>query len=95
MGMEQRTTARIFLYETLFMGGISLVGGILLGTLLSQFITSIIMSSFDVPYQIYFSLFPDTCLETVIVFVLTFLLIGLGNVRAYQQNEDHRHVKCR
>lgn len=82
MGMEQRTTARIFLYETLFMGGISLVGGILLGTLLSQFITSIIMSSFDVPYQIYFSLFPDTCLETVIVFVLTFLLIGLGNVRA-------------
>ncbi|WP_034868701.1 FtsX-like permease family protein [Clostridium lundense] len=87
MGMEQRTTAYLFFMETLLMGLMAILGGILLGVLLSQLISAIIMTSFGQQYQLYFSLFPDTVLWTLLFFLSLFLIIGFSNVRQIRKQK--------
>ena len=65
IGMEQRTVAFIFFVETMIMGAISIILGILLGIGLSQIVGYIVVQSFGVEWQPYLSLFPDTILFTL------------------------------
>ncbi|MBH1939310.1 ABC transporter permease [Mobilitalea sibirica] len=81
LGMEQKSVAFLFFVETLIMGLISIVIGIILGAFFSQVLTSNIMSFFEEEYHMYFSLFPDTVLITVIGFCAVFILIGFLNIR--------------
>lgn len=101
MGMEQRTTARLFFAETLCMGMVALVIGILLGALLSQFITAMLLSAYNRAFRASWMLFPDTIFQTVAFFLLCFCVVGLWNVKvlrklplvsmlsADRQNESH------
>ena len=52
LGMEQRTTAWLFFGETFLMGLLSLGLGIPLGSLLSQFITAMLLSSYGQSFQL-------------------------------------------
>lgn len=81
LGMEQKTTAFLFFCETFVMGLMAIGIGILLGGLLSQFVTSVVLHSFGVPYKFFFPFFPDTIMITGIFFVLIFCLVGLRNIR--------------
>ncbi len=63
------------------MGLIAIAAGIILGALLSQIITAMLLHTFSQTYQFYFQLYPDTLLLTVAFFVLTFAIVGLFNIR--------------
>lgn len=81
MGMEQKTMGLLFFEETFLLGMISVVLGIFLGAVASQFITAMLLSSFGMSYSFAWTLFPDTVILTVGFFSLCQLLVGLGNVR--------------
>lgn len=81
LGMEQKTTAFLFFCETFVMGLMAIGIGILLGGLLSQFVTSMVLYSFGKAYKFFFPFFPDTMMLTGVFFVLIFCLVGFGNIR--------------
>lgn len=65
MGMEQSMIAGLFFIETLVMGLFSLVLGIALGVIFSQFITAMLLQIFQKPFAFSFMLFPDTVFLTI------------------------------
>lgn len=79
IGVEKKQIAKIFFYEILSMGMIALFIGVLLGTILSQFINMILMNLYNQEYKFFISLFPDTVFITVIFFLMAFLVIGFTN----------------
>ena len=83
IGMEQ--SAFIFFMETMIMGAISIILGILLGIGLSQIVGYIVVQSFEVEWQLYLSLFPDTILFTLLFFGAIFIVIGIRNIRTVRQ----------
>ena len=85
IGMEQRTVALIFFMETIIMGAVAIVLGILLGMLLSQFISLIVVQSFGIAWELHFSLFPDTIFFTVLFFGTIFLVMGLKNIHTVRR----------
>ena len=85
MGMEQKTTALLFFAETLIMGAAALVIGIFAGVLLAQIITAMQLKSLGYPYQVTWTLYPDTCLLTILFFLASFTVIGLMNVRTIRK----------
>lgn len=103
MGMEQHTIGWLFFAETMVMGALSIVIGIALGVLCSQFITAMLLSSYGSNYQFTWTLFPDTVLLTVCFFLLSLSVIGIGNIRTiqktkiitmlYAENQNEPHLK--
>ena len=87
MGMEQRTIGRLFFAEALIIGGAAVILGIGLGAVCSQFITALLLTSYDRPYQPAWTLFPDTALWTAAVFLLIFLVVGLSNTRVIRRTK--------
>lgn len=87
MGMEQKTVGRLFFAETFVMGMISIAIGIFLGAFCSQFITAMLLTSYGKSYELTWTLFPDTALLTVGVFVLSFLVVGLFNTRTIRKTK--------
>lgn len=85
MGMEQKMIGRIFFAETLIMGIVSILIGIFLGVFCSQFITAMLLSAYGKPYELSWTLFPDTVLWTVAFFVSSFLVVGIFNTRTIQK----------
>lgn len=59
--------------------------GIPLGSLLSQFITAMLLSSYGQSFQLSWALFPDTAALTLLFFSLSFFVVGLFNVRSIQK----------
>lgn len=87
MGMEQKTIGRIFFAETLIMGMISILIGIFFGVFCSQFITAMLLTAYEKPYEISWTLFPDTVLWTVAFFVFSFLVVGIFNTHSIQKTK--------
>lgn len=85
MGMEQRTLSRLFFAETFIMGMAAIIIGIMLGSLCSQFLTAMLLSSYGQPYRLSWMLFPDTTALTLAFFALSFLFVGLFNVRSIRK----------
>ena len=81
LGMEQKTIGLLFFGETFFLLIFSVSVGILLGMIVSQVITAMLLASFGEPYAFSWSFFPDTVLLTVGFFVVCQILVGVGNVR--------------
>ena len=70
LGMEQKTIGLLFFGETFFLLIFSVSVGILLGMVVSQVITAMLLASFGEPYAFSWSFFPDTVLLTVGFFVV-------------------------
>ncbi len=87
MGMEQKTIGRIFFAETAMMGICSIIMGIFLGTLCSQIITAMLLTTYEKSYELSWTLFPDTVLLTVCFFMLSFLLVGIWNIHTIQKTK--------
>jgi putative ABC transport system permease protein len=85
--MEQKSVAFLFFIESITMGITAIFIGILLGTFFSQLLTLKVMNFFKEEYHIYFSLYPDTVLITFIVFVITFIMIGILNIRTIRKSK--------
>lgn len=87
MGMEQKTIGRIFFAETLIMGMLSILIGIFFGVFCSQFITAMLLTAYGKPYEISWTLFPDTVLLTMVFFVASFFVVGIFNTRTIQKTK--------
>lgn len=87
MGMEQKTIGRIFFAETLIMGMVSILIGIFFGVFCSQFITAMLLTAYGRPYEISWTLFPDTVLWTAAFFMFSFLAVGIFNTRTIQKTK--------
>ena len=87
MGMEQKTIGRIFFAETLIMCMFSILIGIFCGVFCSQFITAMLLTAYGKPYEISWTLFPDTVLLTVVFFVASFFVVGIFNTRTIQKTK--------
>lgn len=87
MGMEQKTIGRIFFAETLIMGIFSILTGIFFGMFCSQFITAMLLTAYGKPYEISWTLYPDTVLLTVVFFVASFFVVGIFNTRTIQKTK--------
>ena len=85
MGMEQKTIGILFLAETFVMGVIAIMLGIIFGMFGSQLITAMVMSVYDKDFRITWTLFPDTVLLTIGFFVLSFIAVGILNLRAIRR----------
>lgn len=81
MGMKQKTIGLLFLAETLVMGAVSILTGIFLGVLCSQFITAMLLDSYGKSYTLTWTLFPDTVLLTFGFFTAGLLLVGVFNFK--------------
>ncbi len=85
MGMEQKAIGMLFLAETFVMGAIAIMLGILFGMFGSQLITAMVLSAYDEEFHITWTLFPDTVLLTIGFFVLSYIVVGILNLRAIKR----------
>lgn len=87
IGMEQSTIARLFFVESLIMGIFSLIVGIGLGGVFSQFITAMLLQMYHKPFEFSFMLFPDTIILTILFFCICFATVGLSQVRTIRKTK--------
>ncbi|MFR0991136.1 MAG: ABC transporter permease, partial [Anaerobutyricum hallii] len=71
----------------LIMGMFSILIGIFCGVFCSQFITAMLLTAYGKPYEISWTLFPDTVLLTVVFFVASFFVVGIFNTRTIQKTK--------
>ncbi|MGX8851140.1 FtsX-like permease family protein [Amedibacillus sp. YH-ame10] len=79
LGMPKRKISKILVYETFVIGLTSLVIGMLLGLLLSQILTAVSASLFDVTLNYRFVFSPSATIVTLLAFGGIFLLTMLFN----------------
>lgn len=81
LGIDQRKVSFMFFIETFCIGMASILCGLILGSLLSQVLTSIILLSVNQEFNFSFKIYSDTILKTIVFFASMFGLIGIINIR--------------
>lgn len=80
LGMPKNKISRILCYETIFIGLVSLVFGLILGFLLAQGLTVLTASLFAAPITNYHFIFSmNSCILTIISFTFIFLIVMIFN----------------
>lgn len=80
LGMSKRKISTILFFETLFIGIISLIVGLFLGVVLSQFMSLIVANMFDANMTKFTFVFSSSaCLKTVIYFAIMYLFVMIFN----------------
>lgn len=80
LGMSKRKISVILFFETLLIGIVSLVAGLVIGTILSQFMSVIVANMFDADmtkFKIIFSM--KACVKTLIYFAIMYVLVMIFN----------------
>lgn len=76
LGMSKRKISAILFFETLLIGIVSLVAGLVIGTILSQFMSVIVANMFDADmtkFKFIFSM--KACVKTLIYFAIMYVLV--------------------
>ena len=80
LGMSKRKISMILFFETLLIGVISLVLGLLLGTVLSQFMSLLVANMFEADMTSFKFIFSTSaCIKTLIYFGVMYLLVMIFN----------------
>lgn len=80
LGMSKRKVSTLLLIETLLVGAISLIVGLIVGVCLSQFMSVIVVNMFEsdmTKYEFVFS--AKTCVKTLVYFGIMYLVVMLFN----------------
>ena len=80
LGMSKRKISAILFFETLLIGIVSLVAGLGIGTILSQFMSVIVANMFDADmtkFKFIFSM--KACIKTLIYFAIMYVLVMIFN----------------
>ena len=80
LGMSKRKISVILFFETLLIGIVSLVAGLVIGTILSQFMSVIVANMFDADmtkFEFIFSM--KACIKTLIYFAIMYVLVMIFN----------------
>ena len=81
LGMSKRKISAILFFETLLIGIVSLVVGLLLGTVLSQFMSILVANLFDADMTKFkFTFSSKACVKTLLYFTIMYLLVMVFNV---------------
>ena len=80
LGMSKRKISMILFFETLFIGIISLVIGLGIGVILSQFMSLLVANMFEANLKEFvFTFSMSACLKTMIYFGMMYLLVMIFN----------------
>lgn len=80
LGMSKRKISTILFFETLFIGIISLIVGLFLGVVLSQFMSLIVANMFDANMTKFTFVFSSSaCIKTIIYFAIMYLFVMVFN----------------
>ena len=80
LGMSKRKISMILFCETLLIGTISLIVGLALGFILSQFMSMLVANMFDANMTQFTFIFSSTaCIKTIIYFTIMYLLVMIFN----------------
>lgn len=80
LGMSKRKISAILFFETLLIGIVSLVAGLVIGTILSQIMSVIVANMFDADmtkFKFIFSM--KACVKTLIYFAIMYVLVMIFN----------------
>lgn len=80
LGMSKRKISVILFFETLLIGIVSLVAGLVIGTILSPFMSVIVANMFDADmtkFKFIFSM--KACVKTLIYFAIMYVLVMIFN----------------
>ena len=80
LGMGKRQISKIILMETIFVGIISLIGGLIIGIFASQFMSILVAKMFEADmseFQFVFS--KDACIKTCIYFAVMYIAVMIFN----------------
>lgn len=80
LGMSKRKISVILFFETLLIGIVSLVAGLVIGTILSQFMSVIVANMFDADmtkFKFIFSM--KACVKILIYFAIMYVLVMIFN----------------
>lgn len=80
LGMSKRKISAILFFETLLIGIVSLFAGLVIGTILSQFMSVIVANMFDADmtkFKFIFSM--KACVKTLIYFAIMYVLVMIFN----------------
>ena len=80
LGMSKRKISAILFFETLLIAIVSLVAGLVIGTILSQFMSVIVANMFDADmtkFKFIFSM--KACVKTLIYFAIMYVLVMIFN----------------
>ena len=81
LGMSKKQISKILILENIFIGIISLVAGIILGIISSQFMSVFVAKMFEAnmtKYEFVFS--QSACIKTILYFMIMYLIVILFNV---------------
>ena len=80
LGMGKRQISKIILLETIFVGIISLVAGLIIGVFASQFMSILVAKLFEADMsEFHFVFSMDICIKTCIYFAVMYLAVMLFN----------------
>ncbi len=77
LGLQKRQVARMLFYENLVMGMVALFIGIAAGSLFSKLFVMLFFRLMGHFVQVYFAISPQAILNTIIVFLIIFIIISL------------------
>lgn len=81
LGMEKKHIGKVLLFEVIYSGGFSLLAGILSGVLLGRLMFALLLNILNLSTSIKFSISGESIIVTTILFVLTFGIVMLFNLR--------------
>jgi len=80
LGMSKRKVSYILLFETIFIGIISLIVGLLIGVALSQLMSIVVANSFEANLTKFTFIFSSSaCIKTLIYFAIMYLFVMIFN----------------
>ena len=80
LGMSKRKISAILFFETLLIGIVSLVAGLVIGTILSQFMSVLVANMFDADMtKLKFVFSMKACVKTLIYFAIMYVLVMIFN----------------
>jgi len=81
LGLRKKTIGKMLFYENIIMGGIAVMIGIIVGTILSKLFTLIVLRLLNAPVEVSFGISLDAIVNTFIVFLMISLFTSF---RAYR-----------
>src|SRR5690606_7206350 len=81
LGLKKKTIGRMLFYENLIMGGMAVVFGIIIGTILSKLFTMIVLKLLDSAVEVSFGISVEAIVNTLIVFLIISLFTSFSAYR--------------
>lgn len=81
LGMEKKHVGKVLLFEVIYSGGFSLLAGMLSGVLLVRLMFVVLLNILNLSTSIKFTISGRSIIVTIILFILTFGIVMLFNLR--------------